>query len=228
MRKPIVRTSSAAALLALAGLLSGCDEGVGVDAGAQASISFATIRSSALLDIGTAADPVVIGEHTVDVTSAELRISEIEIEGDEVEIKVRNKTTVVALPVTGSTDITTPITAPVVPGTYDELKLKIQSVRVMGTFDGEPFDLTLRVNEHFEMDLEPPLVVTETGAANATVTVAVDEWFLNRDGSAIDPNNLTDAEQARLRKNIRESLRAFEDDDCDGRHGHGGRDRGHR
>jgi hypothetical protein len=119
--------------------------------------------------------------------------------------------------------VVTPINAPVVPGTYEELKLKIQTVRVVGTFDGQPFDLTVRLHENLEQELDPPLVVTQTGAANVTVTVSVADWFRGRDGSAIDPRTLTADLESRLRNNIKASLDAFEDDDCDGEHGHRGR-----
>jgi hypothetical protein len=226
MNKTFVRPAFGALAFAFAIVLGGCEEAVSVNGAGEATLSFAAVRPSASTGLTIQADPITVGTHTVEVTRAELTISEIELESeDSLEIEVRGRTTVVALPVTGSTNIVTPITAPVLPATYDELKLKIRTVRVVGTFDGEPFDVNVRVNEKLETDLDPPLVVTEAGAANVTVSVSVADWFRNADGSALDPRNFTPVVEARLRQNIKASLRAFEDDDCDGEHGHGNRGR---
>jgi hypothetical protein len=231
MMSKFVRAANSSLAVALVIVLGGCEDAVSVGANGEATLSFMTARSAASFGLGVQSDPIQVGSHTVDLTRAELHVSEIELESeaDSIEIEVRRRTTVVALPVSGSTNIVTPITAPVLPGSYDELKLKIRTVRVVGTFDGQPFDVSVRINEELEQELEPPLVVTETGAANVTVTIDVATWFRNRDGSAIDPRNLTPAAQERLRENIKASLQAFEDDDCDGerghREGHRGRDR---
>jgi hypothetical protein len=118
------------------------------------------------------------------------------------------------LPVNGS--VVTPITTQVIPGTYTELEMKVNTVRVQGTYDGQPFDVTVTVNEDLETDIRPPLVVTETSPANLTVAVDISHWFMASDGGAIDLLNLSAAGSSRLASNIKISFDAFEDDDRSG------------
>jgi len=63
------------------------------------------------------------------------------------------------------------------------------------------------------------------------VAIDVRSWFLNSDGSAIDPNTATPGSVSLLRieNNIRRSFHAFEDDDErgeDNHEGHHGNDDG--
>ena len=172
--------------------MAGCDDQVGPDGGASASLSFAATGGTTLLGSQTPPEnPTTIGGHVIAITSAELRLSELEIEGGSAEMELKGERVLVALPMHGS--VVTPINAPVPPGTYTELEMKVQSVRIQGTFDGQPFDVTVAINEDLETEIRPPLVVTETSPANLTVAVQTSNWFRNSDGSAIDLRALTAA-----------------------------------
>ena len=214
----LIHKFMAPATILSAGLaFSACEESA-TDAGlnAQASLSFAATGGSTLLgDPTPPQNPITVAGHVISVTSVELRLSELEIEGeDDAEMEMKGGTVLVALPVNGS--VVTPINATVAAGTYTELEMKVQTVRIQGTYDGQPFDVTVTVDEDLETEIRPPLVVTETSAANLTVAVQIGNWFRNNDGTALDLRNLSAAGRSRLASNIEASFDAFEDDDRDG------------
>lgn len=140
-------------------------------------------------------------------------------------------------------------------GTYNELKVKIHkpedngdakdvafiaahpefskiSIRATGTFNGTPFTFESDVNAQQEVNLVPPIVVTDsTLNVDVTIRVNTDSWF--RSGTAlIDPAtaNKGGVNANDVRDNIRDSFRAFRDNDHDGcddddpSDGHGGDD----
>ena len=221
MRKSLGHIAAFLPVMAL--VLGGCDQLLSAGVDGNASVSFAARAPQSLLGSSSAPDDTMeIGSHTVVLSTVELRVSKIELEGeDDLEAEMKGGTTVIALPVNGS--VVTPITASVFAGTYDEFEMEVQTVRLRGTFDGSPFDATVTVNSQLEMDLEPPLVATENGTVNVTVAISFANWFRSFDGTAIDPRNLTEVLRARLVSNIRASFNAFEDHDRDGdRSGHGG------
>ena len=203
--------------IAAAGLsTAACDDQTGVDLGGSASLSFAATGGSTLLgDPTPPQNPVTVGGHVIAVSSVELALSELEIEGDNAEMEMKGGQVLVALPVNGT--VVTPITASVAPGTYTELEMKVRTVRIRGTFDGQPFDVTVAVDEDLETDIRPPLVVTETTPANLTVAIQISNWFRNGDGTAIDLLNPSTTDRSRLKSNINASFDAFEDDDRSGR-----------
>ena len=221
MRKSLGHIAAYLPVMAL--VLGGCDGLLSAGVDGNASVSFAARGPQSLLGGSGAPDNTMeIGSHTVVLSSVELRVSKIELEGeDELEAEMKGGTTIIALPVNGS--VVTPITASVFAGTYDEFEMEVQTVRLRGTFDGAPFDATVSANSELEMDLVPPIVATENGTVNVTVSISFANWFRNFDGTAIDPRNLTEVLRARLVSNIRASFNAFEDHDRDGdRSGHGG------
>ena len=74
------------------------------------------------------------------------------------------------------------------------------SVRVKGTFDAadgngpQAFDVFIQTEAEIEREFDPPFVVeadTNPSSLNITVVVDVNEWFLNGDGSLIDPRVLS-------------------------------------
>jgi hypothetical protein len=93
-------------------------------------------------------------------------------------------------------------------------ELERASVRVEGTFDGTPFVYLGAPRGHVEMKFDPPLDVSG-GAANITVHVALDRWFMGANGALIDPataqQNGPNAEA--VANNIRRAFHAFRDDD---------------
>lgn len=94
------------------------------------------------------------------------------------------------------------------------------SIRVEGTYNGSAFVFTSDLTEKQELTFATPLVVDEAGTTtpNLTIQVDVNSWF--RSGTAlIDPAtaNKGGANENAVKQNIRASLRAFRDDDKNGR-----------
>jgi hypothetical protein len=140
--------------------------------------------------------------------------------------------------------MTTPITVSVPAGTYDEIELAVRpadddaagraflrhhpafagiSVRLAGTFDGQPFEFASAVRADLELEFRPPLAV-DASTNNITVDVDAGSWFRGAGGALIDPRAATpgSAAAALIAQNIQRSFRAFEDDDRDGADDHGG------
>lgn len=115
-------------------------------------------------------------------------------------------------------------------GTYDELKLKIHkledgeksgdaevdaaraSVILDGTFDGKDFRFVSQLSARQKM--EGTFTVGGATPSNITLSIDVTGWFSGAAG-ALDPSLA--ANQQAIEQNIKSSLRAFEDDDHDGR-----------
>lgn len=161
--------------------------------------------------------------------------------------KVEVGPVLVDLPLNGSP--LTQITATVPEGTFDEIEFELEhadddsaserafraahpefnglSVRVEGTFNGQPFTFVSSVRAELELEFDPPLVVGESGH-NVTVSVDLAGWFRRTDGTLIDPRtaNPGGANAGVVATNIRSSFDAFDDDDRDGRDDDGSDDDG--
>jgi len=92
------------------------------------------------------------------------------------------------------------------------------SVKVVGVFTdaggaAHDFTFTSDLNVVSAINFETPVTV-DAGTTNLTINVDVGSWFTSGSGAVIDPTN-ADTQNA-IEKNIRRSLRAFEDDDHDG------------
>jgi hypothetical protein len=130
------------------------------------------------------------------------------------------------------------LSVPLTPGTFNKLEAKLEpsrnsafdaanpnlvgkSVRVEGTFKGTPFVFTSAVRLSLEMEFNPPLVIDAT-TTNATVSINVAKWFLDRNGNVIDPTTATSGSESlsQIEANIRRSFHAFEDDDHSGEDDH--------
>jgi hypothetical protein len=130
------------------------------------------------------------------------------------------------------------------PGTYDEVRVKVHvpepgnpiddaflatpegqgvdySVIVEGKYfadknlpDFQPFTFKSHLSANQEIHLNPPLVI-EPGSTGfeVSVTVDVDSWFKDDAGNLIDPRT---ADENVVNQNIRNSFRAFRDEDHDG------------
>jgi hypothetical protein len=149
------------------------------------------------------------------------------------------------LPVSGG--VVSPISVDVPAGSYHELEMKIHvprlgsddpedvaflaahpelrgvSVRVEGTYEGEPFVFTSDVSAKLEMEFRPALVVDASGL-NVTIAIDLHQWFRTAGGAWIDPRSAMAGgpNEATVDANIRGSFHAFEDDDHDGGDDHGG------
>lgn len=109
-------------------------------------------------------------------------------------------------------------------GTFREIELRVSTARVVGTFDGTPFDVTVPVNTRGEIEFATPLVVADGTPTSVTINVPVGGWLTNADGSLVDPSKISsDATLlAQVRSRIIASFHAFEDEDHDGHDDHGG------
>lgn len=148
----------------------------------------------------------------------------------------------VDLPLDGTTKVILDALVPA--GTYTGLRAKLEaveddddganpfltahpnfkgvSVRVVGSFTdaggtAHPFTFTSDAEAVVRMEFPTPVTV---GAAtsNLTIDVNVASWFKDASGAVTDPTN--SANQGAIERAIRESLRAFEDDDHDGTDDH--------
>lgn len=92
------------------------------------------------------------------------------------------------------------------------------SIRVTGTFNGEPFTYESDLNIEQENDIVPPLVITDTSVGtNVTLYVDLSGWFRNGAG-LVDPRTANDGgdNKSLVEENIKNSFQAFEDEDRDG------------
>ncbi|MGH7467997.1 MAG: hypothetical protein ACRENP_08425 [Longimicrobiales bacterium] len=215
--------------------LAACDMlGIGSD-DETLSVSFSVPRTS-LAGRSAALIPITDGLHTIDLLNVDLTIDRIVIEREGRDMddegddggnggrhsrhhdegtELRAGAVTVALPLTGG--VVTLINSPLPEGTYDEIKFKVSFVRARGTFDGQPFDLTLAVNVGLDLDLDPPFVVDSADDSfNVTITVDPTTWF-KINAIVIDPRavQLNAMLRRALENQIRASFRAFEDSDRD-------------
>ena len=145
----------------------------------------------------------------------------------------------VDLPLTPNTVTTVNATVPA--GTYSKVDFRIHkatddaadaafraanpnfdgvSIRLEGTYNGAAFVFTSDLTEKQELTFTTPLVVDAAGTAtpNLTIQIDVNSWFKSG-GALIDPRtaNKGGANENVVKQNIRASLRAFRDDDKNGR-----------
>jgi hypothetical protein len=91
-----------------------------------------------------------------------------------------------------------------------------KSVIVTGTYKGAPFTYEGTPRAEFETTFPNPIAIgAATDPVNLTVQVDVAKWFVDNSGAALDPT--LPANQATIAQNIRQSFRAFRDNDHDGR-----------
>ena len=93
------------------------------------------------------------------------------------------------------------------------------SIRVQGTFDGVPFVFTSTLDQEQEYEFHPPLHVNASGTAtNLTIRLDVSTWFRNGTGALIDPATAGTggANEGLVKENIKNSIKAFEDEDRNG------------
>jgi hypothetical protein len=96
------------------------------------------------------------------------------------------------------------------------------SVKVTGSFTdmagtAHDFTFTSEVDAEIEAAFATPVTVG-SGTSNVTIDVDVASWFKDAGGAVIDPTNSANAEA--IARNIRQSFKAFEDDNHDGADDH--------
>ena len=239
MNALILRSSA----LALGVSIVSCSDTMGVNGAARTEVSFAAATSGTASAASAASVPLTAGGHTLDVQQVTLAVTKLELErsgnvacvsenenddnesshGDDCE-EIKIGPTNVELQTSGAL---TTLTGPALPaGTFREIEVRISQIRFRGTFDGQAFDVTVDVHVRPEVKLDPPLVVTDATPTSITVQVPLANWFVNLDGSLINPSQLATSTtlQATIRSRIASSFHAFEDRDHDGRDDHRGRD----
>lgn len=177
------------------------------------------------------------GEIRVNDGNNEIEIQEVKFFLEEFELDGTNGTSdfeledlddfIVNLPLDGS-----PVNiaqAEIPAGFYDEFEMEIEkpdsdvevtdrdfrdetgsySVVVKGLFNGEEF--TFRSSEGFEIDVDlyPPLEISETSQSTLVVEIFVPIWFMGADGLVMDPKEFSNVDQ--INENIENSFEAFED-----------------
>jgi hypothetical protein len=144
----------------------------------------------------------------------------------------------VDLPLTSGADSTFAIEVPA--GTYSRIDFEVHkvsggdptdaaflqahptfdglSIRAQGTFNGQAFTFETDLDVEQELNLAVPMVVDETTATNLTVRVDVSTWFRSPGGALIDPAtaNTGGQNESDVKENIKDSFKAFEDEDRDG------------
>jgi hypothetical protein len=144
------------------------------------------------------------------------------------------------LPLDGS--VSTIVTIAPDPDVYDEVEFEIhkisssdeedaafrtahpdfagKSIRVQGSFNGQPVTYETDLDVEQEFNLNPPLTVSgETvGGTNVTVMLDVDAWFRDLSGDLVNPQdgNKGGQHESLVKENIKQSIEAFEDHDSDG------------
>ena len=158
-------------------------------------------------------------------------------DGDDDCNEVKIGPMLVDLPLSGGAATAATIALPA--GSYREIKLKLHppqggqardgvflaanpsfagvSVRLEGTYNGQPFVYTSDVEAEAEMEFSTPFLV-EAAGSNLTVAVDLSGWFRDSSGNLIDPATAGNGgvNEARVDSNIKASFRAFHDDDRDG------------
>jgi hypothetical protein len=216
-------------LFAIAAVLMGttaCDGTLGLDANANGSLAFGVDRvNSGLLGLSnTPPNEMSSGGHTIVLSSATMTASELELKGlsaggsgsssSATASKFETGMVTVSIPVEGGTS--REITSQIAAGTYDRFEMDIRTLRVQGTYDGSPFDVTMQINDEMESRLVPALVVAD-GSASTAVRVALDlqSWFRSEAGGLLDPRQAGSDSTiaATIRANVRSSFDAAEDHD---------------
>jgi len=209
-------------ILAVALVVAACGDSTGPTAGTSVSLTMASdLASGAAPAAGIAAAParapITDGVNTLEVTSVQVVLRQIELKSVEVaDCSVepepagcehfRSDPVLVDVPVDGSTDQDVSIVLPA--GTYDEVKFDIhevtasdgafltanptmenRSIVVEGTFNGNPFFFETNMSQEQSFMLVPNLVVADGGAAtNVTIRFDVSTWFLDQQGALFDPS----------------------------------------
>ncbi len=174
---------------------------------------------------------------TVNDGSNEIEITEVKFFLEELELDGVNGTAdfeleelddfIVNLPLDGS-----PLTiaqAQIPTGFYDEFEMEIEkpdsdinvsdtdfrdetgsySTVIKGLYNGEEF--TFRSTEDFEIDLElnPPMEISETSQSTLVIEIFLPIWFMGDDGMIMNPKEHGNAEK--INENIEDSFEAVED-----------------
>lgn len=144
------------------------------------------------------------------VSSARIKVSEIEFEGgdedDEREAELGGATIDLALDGTPTAVAGNSVEA----GSYHTVGLELRAgsdtIVVEGAFDGRAFTFSSGLNPELEFPLNPEVDVPADGEARVGVTFDVADWFTASDGSVLDPSD--GANRGAIETNIMASMAA--------------------
>ena len=207
----------------------------------QAAPGFFASVMSDTLEVG--GDVLILDKVEIVLREIELELAETEgcssdVDDDSCE-EFEVGPVLLDLPLNGAVEQEMAIQVPA--GRYDELEFEIhkvsnddpedaqfradypdmvgKSIRVQGTFNGQPFTYETDLDVEQEFDLVPPLEVTDSsGTTNVTVLIDVSQWFVDGSGNLLNPQtgNKGGDNEGVIKENIKQSVEAFEDDDHDG------------
>jgi len=241
----LVRSAAFVAFFALLSAAA-CSDSAGVDSNLTSRLAFTT-GSTTPPSASLSMVPVTKDGHTLDLTGATVVVTRASLKRTSTDVcraddedenedhdrgrsgsgncgEVKIGPTLVDLPLDGKLVTVPGNTIP--PGTYRDIDVRVSLVRLQGTYDTKPFDVTIPVEAKTGITFEPPLVVAADSAVAVTVNLPVNTWLVRNDGTLIDPTTLmsTPSALALVKLKISSSIRAFEDRDHDGKDDHRKRD----
>lgn len=203
---------------------------------ASASLSDASGTSRNLSPIGASSDLVVTANgHTLNLQAADLTLRDLRLarhdgsdeDGEDSDSDsdgrhsndgvFRTGPMTIALPLDGA--VVTPLTGELPFGRYDRLRADFEFLRLRGTYDGQPLDVTLAIRRKLSLALRPPLVIdADHRAENVTLNVNVFACFTDATGTPLDLRrvNRDAALRDAVHRCISRALRAYKDHDRDG------------
>jgi hypothetical protein len=101
----------------------------------------------------------------------------------------------------------------------DHPDLEGLSIRVLGSYNGTPFTFASDLTEVEDVVLVEPVEVVAEEELQVTLHVDVSGWFANEGGTGlVDPSQANDGGpfESLVERQIRDSFRAFQDEDLDG------------
>ncbi|MFP8488717.1 hypothetical protein ACKGJO_06405 [Gracilimonas sp. Q87] len=169
------------------------------------------------------------------LTEIKFLVEELELESvsdDSADFEVENL--IVNLPLDGSPIELTSHGIPY--GLYDEFEMEIEndddentindpdfikdgdddgySMVIKGSYNGEEFMFRTDTDFEIELDLNPPLEISETsGSPSVAINIDPSGWFVDSQGNSLDPTDPNNKEI--IEENIENSFDAEGDDDDD-------------
>jgi hypothetical protein len=180
-------------------------------------------------------ESVLIVLREIELERVEVTDCDVEPEPDGCE-KFETGPVLIDLPLDGRLSSDEITITDITPGVYDEVEFDIhvvtgnddvtafagmdgKSIVVTGTYNGTPFTYDSDLNEEQELSID--LTIDEDGvvsSTNVTIEVDVSTWFVDAGGNLFDPATANEGgvNENLAETNIRDSFKAFEDEDKDG------------
>ncbi len=208
-------------------LISGCELTDSSD------VAPSEVQVQMQIDDGTTAPKLMSNtehENVIEVQRVKMFVDEMELESveeDSLDFEVEYQ--IVDLPLDGTPLVLTEQLVPA--GLYDEFELEIEkpddedvtiddtdfrdetgsySLVISGLYNGEEF--SFRSSEDFELEIEvnPPLEISDAEGSTLTISVDVSSWFKDSNGETLDPKDYMNTEM--INENIENSFEGFEDE----------------